>query len=175
MRLAIPDPALLMLVGPSGSGKSTFARAHFRETEILSSDAMRAMVADDAADQGASAEAFRILAILVNGRLKRRLTTVIDATNLRAAYRKRYARLAGRYGIPTVAIAFDFPEELYSAHNVRRPGRIVDEFVIAEQSERMRQAMADLPTEGHAALYVLSDPESIASVTVARDLPCSLL
>lgn len=169
MRLAIPDPALVLLIGPSGSGKSTFAAAHFRPTEILSSDALRAAVADDPGDQEASAEAFRVLAILANGRLRRRLTTVIDATNLRTANRSQFLRLARRYGIPAVAIAFDFPAGLYSAHNVRRPGRVVDEFVIAEQAERMRQAMADLPAEGYAGLYMLRDPEQTRAAIVARE------
>ena len=46
MNIAIPDPSLVLLVGPSGAGKSTFAKANFRSTEIVSSDAMRAMLTD---------------------------------------------------------------------------------------------------------------------------------
>ena len=94
MKLTIPDPALVLLVGPSGAGKSTFARAHFGPTEIVASDAMRQMLSNDPADQGASAEAFALLSILINGRLRRRLMTVVDATSLRAANRTRYRRLA---------------------------------------------------------------------------------
>lgn len=168
MRLFIPDPALVLLIGPSGAGKSTFATAQFRPTEIISSDALRGMLTDDPADQSASAEAFRILAILANGRLRRRLLTVIDATNLRAVDRKRYRQLAARYGIPTIAIAFDLPAELFAVHNRQRPDRVVDAEVLADQTERMRDTMADLPAENYHGLHVVQDPETARTLSVDR-------
>ncbi len=61
MIIALPPDALVLLVGPSGAGKSTFAARHFASTEILSSDAMRAMVADDPMDQAATEAAFELL------------------------------------------------------------------------------------------------------------------
>lgn len=168
MNLKIPDPALVLLVGPSGSGKSTFAEAHFSPTEIVSSDGLRAMLADDPSDQDASAEAFRLLAMLANGRMKRRLMTVIDATNLRSANRKRFRELAARYGIPTVAVAFDLPRELFALQNQQRPDRVVDAEVVANQTERMPEAMTDLIAEDYAALFVIRDAETMKSATVSR-------
>jgi len=168
MPVTIPDPALVLLIGPSGAGKSTFAVAHFKPTEVISSDAVRAMLADDPAAQDASAEAFRILSMLANGRLKRRLLTVIDATNLRAVGRKQFRSLAARYGIPTVAIAFDLPPELYAEHNRKRPDRVVDAEVVADQSERMREAMTDLVAEDYAALHVFRDADAVRDSTVER-------
>jgi protein phosphatase len=155
VQLAIPSPALVLLVGPSGAGKSTFARAHFRPIEIISPDELRERVADDPNDQDASADAFRILALLLNGRLKRRLTSVVDATNLRARNRKRLASLASRYGVPVVAIVFDLPEQSFFDNNSRRPDRRVDEDVIANQLELMRQALRDIPSEGYAQVHVV--------------------
>ena len=168
MQISIPAPALVLLVGPSGSGKSTFAAAHFTQHEVISSDALRAMLADDPADQDASSEAFRILSLLANGRLKRRLTTVIDATNLRAANRKNFRQLAARYGIHTVAIAFDLPVELYNENNSRRPDRVVDTEVVADQVERMREVMPDLLQESLGALYVFRDLDEINTAGVTR-------
>jgi predicted kinase len=166
VNLVVPDPALVLLIGPSGSGKSTFAAAHFRPTQILSTDLMRAMVADDPGDQDASAEAFRVLSILANGRLKRRLTTVIDATNLRAANRKTYARVAARYGIPVVAIAFDFSAATYAAQNSTRADRVVEDFVVADQASRMGEAMAAVPLEGYVRVYAFRDPTQVIGATV---------
>src|SRR5688500_6854992 len=141
---------------------------HFRPTEVLSSDGLRAVLAGDAQAHGPSAEAFHVLALLLNGRLKRRLLTVIDATNLRESSRRRWLRQAARYGIPTVAIAFDLSDQLFEAHNTLRPDRRVETEVIRDQAERMEQAMAALPTEGYAQLYVLRQPPALGEVEIVR-------
>ncbi|HLB45143.1 MAG TPA: AAA family ATPase [Candidatus Limnocylindrales bacterium] len=168
MKLTIPDPALVLLVGPSGAGKSTFARAHFGPTEIVASDAMRQMLSNDPADQGASAEAFALLSILINGRLRRRLMTVVDATSLRAANRTRYRRLAARYGLPVVAVAFDLPARTFHARNRGRDGRVVEDEVVDWQIEQMARALAAMPSEGYAALHVLRDPDTLGLVELVR-------
>ena len=168
MLLTIPDPALVLLVGPSGAGKSTFARRHFAPTEIVSSDAARALLADDPADQGASAEAFALLALIVNGRLRRQLMTVLDATNLQAASRRRFRRLAERHRVPTAAIAFAFEPHIYLAHNTLRESRTVEDEVVADQAARMPAALAALQAEGYVALYALRSPAEADSVAIAR-------
>jgi len=168
LRLPIADPTLVLLVGPSGSGKSTFATACFASSEVVSSDALRGMLTNDPSDQGASAEAFRLLALLLNGRLKRRLTTVIDATNLRAANRRRYRQLAARYGVPVVAVAFDLPLDAYSHHNRQRPDRTVKDDVITDQAARMPGTLAELRDEGYAAVYVVRSADELAALSVER-------
>src|ERR1039457_4612689 len=59
--LTVPELCLVVLVGISGSGKSTFARAHFKPTEVISSDFCRGLVADDENDQSATKAAFELL------------------------------------------------------------------------------------------------------------------
>ena len=61
MNLTLPELSLGVLIGPSAAGKSTFARTHFKETEILSSDYCRALAADDENDLAATDDAFAIL------------------------------------------------------------------------------------------------------------------
>jgi protein phosphatase len=168
VQLTIPEPALVLLVGPSGSGKSTFAHRHFKPSAVISSDLLRELISDDPSNQDASAEAFRLLAMITNGRLKRRLATVVDATNLRAANRRRFQQLARRYGVPVVVIAFDLPREQYLAHNRTRPGRVVEDDVVADQASRMREAVATLPLEGFAAVYILRSVEAITNAEVLR-------
>jgi protein phosphatase len=155
--IAIPDPSLVLLIGPAGAGKSTFAAAHFRPTEIVSSDAIRGLLTDDEADQSSSAEAFHVLALLVHGRLKRRLTTVVDATNLRAANRKSYPNMAARYGVPTVAIAFDLDAATCYARNAARNERSVAAEVVDDQVARMPAVLAAIHDEGFGSVIVLRD------------------
>jgi protein phosphatase len=168
MKLTIPDPSLVVLVGPAGAGKSTFARTYFRPTEVVSSDALRAMLTDDPGDQDASAEAFAILAQLLSGRLRRRLLTVIDATNLRPASRRRWLRLAARFDLPAVAVVFDLPDALYQAHNALRPDRQVEREVVSWQIGLLRRAVADVPGEGYSQFYVLREPFLPGRLEVVR-------
>jgi len=155
--LAIPNPALVLLIGPSGAGKSTIAAAHFKPTQIVSSDDLRALLTDDAGDQGASSEAFRLLSIIVSGRLARRLTTVIDATNLRAVDRRRYQQQATHNGLPTIAVAFDLPLATYRARNAARPERTVSAEVIEDHAARMQRVLEALHDEGYTAIHVIHD------------------
>ena len=82
MELRLPAPCVVVLIGPSGSGKTTWAQSHFVDNEIVSSDALRAMVGIDESDMTASTVAFDLLERIVAERLRRKLTTVIDTTGL---------------------------------------------------------------------------------------------
>jgi protein phosphatase len=98
---------------------------------------------------------------MVAGRLKRRLTTVVDATSLRAANRRKYRELAARHGVPVVAIAFDLPLRVYQERNRGRVGRVVEADVIERQLDDMARTMAALPSEGYSALHVLRESDSL--------------
>ncbi|MEP7360956.1 MAG: AAA family ATPase [Chloroflexota bacterium] len=160
--IRIPDPALVLLIGPTGSGKSTFAAANFKPLEIVSTDHLRGLLSNDPADQAATADAFRILNLIVTGRVARRLTTVIDATSLLAPNRTRYRRIAAAHGVPVVVVAFDLAAHTYHARNRGRYGRVVDDDVVERQIEQMTKAMAALRSEGYAALHVVRDGDQIA-------------
>src|SRR6185369_12277405 len=54
----LPEPCLVILIGAAGAGKSTLAARLFAPDAILSSDALREVVAGDATDQRATKVAF---------------------------------------------------------------------------------------------------------------------
>ena len=120
MTIRIPADAMVVLVGPSGSGKSTFAARHFALTEILSSDAMRAMVADDPNDQAATEAAFELLHTALGLRLARRRLTVVDATNVERWARAGLLAIARRHHRPAAAIAFALPVAICLDRNAMR-------------------------------------------------------
>jgi protein phosphatase len=151
-----PASALVVLVGPAGAGKSTFAAAHFRPTEIVSSDFCRALVADDMGDQTASPQAFALLRFIAVRRLRRGRLTVIDATNLRRQDRAAYLAMAARWRRPAVAVVFDLPLQLCLDRNRQRP-RTVDEAVVADQWRQLPRPPDRLLKEGFSA--VLSPTE----------------
>ena len=168
MTLTIPENALVLLIGPAGSGKSTFARKHFRPTEIVSSDALRAAVSDDSADQTASGDAFWLLRLMVGMRLKRGKLTVVDATNVVASSRKSLLALAARNFRPAVAIVFDLPLSLCQAWNEARGDRRVKPEVIEKQGADLAASLASLGEERYQVTYVLKNPEDIDSAQVVR-------
>jgi protein phosphatase len=148
---SIPARALVLLVGPAGSGKTTWARARFRPTQVLSSDHLRAMVADDPADQSATREAFAILHALARARLARGLLTVVDATNLLAPSRRPLLELAARHGRPVVAVVFEVPLPELLARNAARD-RVVPEGTVRHHHAQLEDALEALPSEGYAAI-----------------------
>jgi len=165
VKLGLPSDAMVVLIGASGAGKSTFAGRHFAATEILSSDAMRAAVADDAEDQTATDAAFELLHTALGLRLARRRLTVVDATNVEAWARGRLLAVARRHGRPAAAIVFDLPLEVCLERNLLRGDRRLPEAAIRRQHARMRASLKALAGEGFEPVWVIS---SAAAVDAAR-------
>jgi predicted kinase len=112
-------------------------------------------VAGDAADQSATADAFKVLHAVARARLRRGLRTVVDATNLTEGARRSLLRLARVTGRPAVAVAFDLPLERCLAYNAARPDRRVPEEIVRRHHREMRGALRRLPDEGYDRLIVL--------------------
>ena len=164
--LTLPDPALVVLVGVAGSGKSTFAARAFAATQVLSTDAFRAMVADDPADLSASRAAFELLHRVAALRLARGRLTVVDATNTLPDARADLIELARSYSVPAVALVLDVPPRVCVA---RRPALPVA--AVRQQRARLRAALRDLPGEGFAEVHVLSGPDEVETATVETVRP----
>jgi alkanesulfonate monooxygenase SsuD/methylene tetrahydromethanopterin reductase-like flavin-dependent oxidoreductase (luciferase family)/predicted kinase len=143
----IPDPALVVLVGPSGSGKSAWAAERYRPQEVVSSDQLRGVVGSGEHDLDASADAFALLDHIVEARVRRGLTTVIDTLGLEQTRRRGYLELARQSRMPAVAVLFDTDGPECRRRN-RARGRAVPATVLDGQLRRMRAVAAEIPAEG---------------------------
>jgi len=166
--LRIPEGSLVLLIGAAGSGKSTFARRHFKSTEIVSSDALRAAVSDDEGDQSASADAFQLLRLITAKRLRRGKLTVIDATNVQRTARRGLLALAAQNSSPVTAIVLNLPAAACLARLQQRPNRPVSPEVIETQVADLLGSLPGLASEGFRHVYLLDNAEDIDSARVSR-------
>ncbi len=160
----VPEMALVALVGISGSGKSTFARRHFLPSQVLSSDAFRAMVADDENDQSATGDAFDALYYVAGKRLRAGRLTVVDATNVQAHARAELVKVAREHDVLPVAIVLDTPEAVCWERTQSRPDRAFGRDVLRRQSRDLRRSIVQLQREGFRRVHVLSDPADATEV-----------
>jgi len=171
--LAIPDPACVLLIGPAGAGKSTFAARHFAPEAILSSDALRAAIGTGEADQAASRAAFAALHRALDRRLAAGRLAVVDATNLAVAGRAAIRRIAGRHGVPVVAIVFDLPDRVVRGRNAGRLGRRVPDEVVERHLGQLRAAVeaGRLDEEGYALVTYLRDTAEMDGLRISTASP----
>jgi protein phosphatase len=167
--LTVPELSLVALVGASGAGKSTFAARHFLPTEVVSSDACRALVADDENDRTASGDAFDVLHYITGKRLAAGRLTVVDAANVWPEGRRALIRLARQHHVLAVAIVLDIPDEVCAVRNAARRDRHLAPHLIRNQRRHLRQSLKHLRREGFARSYLLTDTDQVEKATVVRE------
>ncbi len=168
MRIDLPDPSLVVLVGASGSGKSSFAARHFAPTEVISSDFCRGLVADDENDQAATRDAFAVLNFIAAKRLAQPRLTVVDATNVQRSARKPLLQLAREHDLFAVAIVLDLPEAVCQERNRARPDRQFGAHVVRQQRAQMKGAAKKLRREGFHRVWALRSVEEVEAVKLRR-------
>jgi predicted kinase len=166
--LTIPADALILLVGIAGSGKSTFARRHFAPTEILSSDGLRAIVADDPTAQGATDDAFDLLHRILAMRLRRGRLTVVDATNVEDWARAELTAVASRHRRPSVAIVLDVALVTALERTATRPVPRPPPAALRRQHRWLTDSLPSLADEGFAAVHHLRSPQEVDAARVER-------
>ena len=168
MTFTIPELSLVVLIGPSGCGKSTFARKHFKPTEVMSSDAFRALVSDDENDQSSTDDAFAALHFVAARRLARAKLTVVDATNVQPEARKPLVALAREYHVLPVAIVLDLPERVCHDRNRSRPDRDFGPHVIRNQKSQLHRSLRGLGREGFRHVHVLKSQQEVDTAVIER-------
>jgi protein phosphatase len=166
--VSLPAGALVVLIGIAGSGKSTFAARHFAPTEVLSSDAFRALITDNPAAQGATEDAFDLLHRVLAMRLRRGRLTVIDATNVEHWARAELLEAARKHRRPSIALVLDVPLEVALARNARRPSPRPPPGALRRQRRWLMEALMELPREGFAAVHHLRSVEEVDDARVER-------
>jgi F420-dependent oxidoreductase-like protein len=141
-----------VLVGATAAGKSHWAAEWFHPDQVVSSDRLRAMVGAGERDQRASRDAFEVLDLVLDKRLRRGLTTVIDSTGLEPARRAAWRERAGRHGVPVHAVVFDPPAAEVRARN-RARGSPVPSKVVTAQLRESEGVLARLAGEGFAGVH----------------------
>lgn len=169
--IKIPELSLVVLVGASGSGKSSFARKHFKETEIISSDYCRGLVSDDENDQTCSKEAFEVLHYIAATRLRLGKLTVIDATSVKPEDRKKLVKLARDHYVLPVAIVLDMPWKTCHERNKDRPDRQFGKHVVMNHTNALRRGLRSLrKSEGFTNVHILKGVEDVDAVTIERQV-----
>jgi protein phosphatase len=166
--LKIPQLALILLIGASGSGKSTWARKNFLPTEIVSSDACRAMLSDDENNQSVTPEAFRLLHFIVEERLRLGRLTVVDATNVQKESRQPLIALARKYHVLPAAIVFKISERICFDRNQQRTDRTIPPYVLRQQGMHLRRSLGHLKEEGFAKAHVFDSVEALDNLIIKR-------
>jgi len=162
-----------VLVGVPGSGKTTWAAR--QPYSVLSSDAIRLLVADDPAIQTIHRQVFATLRSLARQRLElHRPVTCIDSTALTRWERRQWVRLADNVECEVEAIFFDTPLEICLERNAHRE-RVVPADVVRDMARRLEPPSiregfarvitlrpASLTAEGPAATFRPPSAESPA-------------
>jgi protein phosphatase len=169
VRIQLPEPSLVVLVGAAGSGKSTLASRFFAPDQVLSSDAFRGVVSGDPGDQRVTRTAFSILHRELAKRMAARQTTLVDATSVSAYARRGLVQRAAAAGVPAIAIVLALPRRLVLARNATRDGRIVPEAAVTRQLDDLdRSLRRGLDLEGFAAVHVLRTAADIDGLEIDR-------
>ena len=166
--LLVPADAMVLLVGIAASGKSTFATRHFASTEILSSDALRAMVCDDAHRQEATDDAFDLLHRILAMRVRRGRLTVVDATNVEGWARAELVSVARRHRRPSVAIALDLPLAVALERNAARTAPRPPPAALRRQHRWLTSSLPSLADEGFASVHHLRSADEIDGAGIER-------
>jgi protein phosphatase len=157
------QPELTLLIGVPGSGKSLYALQNYPPSQVISSDAIRALITGNPNDQSVTTIAHNLLRGMVGYRLRCGQQVVVDATNTVREHRQVLLAKAALHRAPAHAVVLDTPLEECLARNARRPGpeaglvygdRVPENFIRMAYL-RLQADLPGLPGEGFATVLTV--------------------
>ncbi|MEW1724707.1 AAA family ATPase [Streptomyces sp. NPDC093109] len=122
--MPMPHPGtLVVLVGVSGSGKSTLA-GRYPSSWIVCLDSYRLAATDDMTDQSSTPVAAQIQRLLLDARLARDLTSIVDSTNVQRHVRAGLLARARYWQRDSTAVLLDIPFDICERQNATRTRRV---------------------------------------------------
>lgn len=142
---------LYILSGLPGSGKSTWAAniSNITPSAIISTDAIREqlfgkqfefntsapLVQKHSLYEGGNSAVFEIAETILTQRMKEKLVTFIDATNVTDGDRNSWAKIAQNYGVPSTVLIFDVSGDELVARDAARARTIGSSIVLKNASK----------------------------------------
>lgn len=168
MNIDIPEFSMVMMIGPTGSGKSTIAKRNFDDSEVISSDQCRYMVADNPNDQTASVDAFKLVHFILNTRLKNRRLSVIDATNLEDIHRRTILDIAKEHHCQITAVVLDIPMNQCIEQSANRAGHVPPERVVRHHYQTLNRQKRKIRKEPFHRVHYIKNPQEANEVCFTK-------
>ncbi len=169
MRIKLPEFSLIILIGPSSSGKTSFAKKHFKDSEIVSSDYCRYLISDYEFDQSVNKQAFELMHDIIDKRLSLRKFTVVDATNVLESARFELLEISKKHHCLTAAIVFNIPVQICKRRNKMRSDRNLEEKIIEYQYNQMQYSLMNLKKEGFNYVFILNSIDDILKTKIYKN------
>ena len=146
-------PKLIILIGVPGSGKTTLAaKIAEKGFHCLNADSIREELYGDAAEQGDKEEVFGIFFQRLEAAFEKKLSIIIDNTNLNPKQRKPILEKASQFGYKDVQLwLLDIPLDLCLERNKSRT-RIVPEDIVSNMHSELNRAGRPKRTEGKVVI-----------------------
>jgi len=132
---------------------------------IVSSDACRALISDNEANQQVNRDTFDLFYYIIGKRMYQNRFTIADSTALQPDARRRLFELAEHHHYHKHLFIFNIPFETCMQRDQQRK-RKVGEQVIAYHGNLLKQALVDTPTENWDGISLLNTQNMNAGVEI---------
>lgn len=132
-------------------------------------DEFRARMCNDPASQSNSSAARKQLLDMLRQRLRNRVTTVVDSTNLHSDQRAELLDIAAKLATPAIALVFTASVE-WCRRRIDSRASIIRDAVLTQNADLLEQTLCHIDDEGYVAVFRL-DGEQAESILFKHAFP----